>query len=114
LGTELNKEFSTEKYQMAEKHLKKCSTCLVIREMQIKTTLRFHLTPVTMAKIRALVPSCLCSRGLPSRPSLGGEALGLVKIICPSIEECQGQEVGSGWVGEQEEGVGIEDFQRGN
>jgi hypothetical protein len=41
--TELNKEFSPEEYRMSEKHLKKkCSTSLIIREMQIKTTLRFH------------------------------------------------------------------------
>jgi hypothetical protein len=39
-GSELNKEFSPEEYRMAEKHLKKCSASLFIREMQIKTTLR--------------------------------------------------------------------------
>ena len=49
-GSELNKEFSPEEYRLAEKLLKKCSTSLIIREMQIKTTLRFHLTPVRMAE----------------------------------------------------------------
>jgi hypothetical protein len=56
-GSELNKEFSPEEYRMAEKHLKKCSTSLIIREMQIKTTLRFHFTPVRIAKIKNTLTS---------------------------------------------------------
>ena len=51
-GTELNKEFSTEEYQMAEKHHENCSTSLVIREMQIKINLRFYLIPVRLAKVK--------------------------------------------------------------
>jgi hypothetical protein len=47
---------------MAKKHLKNCSTSLVIREMQIKTTLRFHLTPVRMAKIKNS-GDCRCWQG---------------------------------------------------
>ena len=49
---ELNQEFTTEEARMAEKHLKKCSKSLVIREMQIKMTLRFHLIVIRMAKIK--------------------------------------------------------------
>jgi hypothetical protein len=50
--TELNKKISPEEFQMAKQHLRKCLTSLIIREMQIKTTLRFYLTPVRMAKIK--------------------------------------------------------------
>jgi hypothetical protein len=38
--------------------------------------------------------SCICSRGWPSWSSVGGEGLGPVKVLCPSIRKCQGQEVG--------------------
>jgi hypothetical protein len=51
-ANELNRAFSREEVQMAKKHRKKCSISLFIKEIQIKTMLRFYLAPIRMVTIK--------------------------------------------------------------